>query len=86
MATYQAHLPITHTIYMMTLFGAGAFIMRGAGCTINDMWDREIDKSVERTQSRPLASGMITPFQALKFLGLQLSAGLAILTQLNYYR
>ncbi|RHZ72573.1 hypothetical protein Glove_242g73 [Diversispora epigaea] len=85
MATYQAHLPITQTIYMLTLFGVGAFIMRGAGCTINDMWDRKIDKLVERTQNRPLASGVITPFQALTFLGLQLSAGLTILTQLNYY-
>ncbi|CAG8439914.1 6860_t:CDS:2 [Diversispora eburnea] len=85
MATYQAHLPITQTIYMLTLFGVGAFIMRGAGCTINDMWDKKIDKLVERTQNRPLASEVITPFQALTFLGLQLSAGLTILTQLNYY-
>jgi len=33
--------------YMLTLFGTGAFIMRGAGCTINDMWDRDIDKRVK---------------------------------------
>ncbi|CAG8570937.1 420_t:CDS:2 [Acaulospora morrowiae] len=85
MASYHAHLPITKTIYMMMLFGTGAFIMRGAGCTINDLWDRNIDKMVERTRDRPLASGSVTPFQALTFLGLQLSAGLAILTQLNYY-
>jgi 4-hydroxybenzoate polyprenyltransferase len=59
--------------------------MRGAGCTINDLWDRDIDKQVERTRSRPLAAGTVTPFAALAFLGAQLSAGLAILLQLNTY-
>jgi 4-hydroxybenzoate polyprenyltransferase len=86
MATYHAHLPVSQTMYMLSLFGVGAFIMRGAGCTINDMWDRKIDSKVERTANRPLASGSMTPFRALSFLGLQLSAGLAILTQLNWYR
>jgi 4-hydroxybenzoate polyprenyltransferase len=86
MATYHAHLPVPQTVYMLTLFGVGAFIMRGAGCTINDMWDRKIDAKVERTANRPLASGVINPFQALTFLGLQLSAGLAVLTQLNLHR
>jgi len=85
MATYHAHLPVSQTMYMLTLFGVGAFIMRGAGCTINDMWDRKIDSKVERTANRPLASGSVTPFRALTFLGLQLSAGLAVLTQLNWY-
>ncbi|CAG8464762.1 25835_t:CDS:2 [Racocetra persica] len=85
MATYHAQLPVSQTIYMLTLFGVGAFIMRGAGCTINDLWDRRIDKWVERTQNRPIASGVVTPFRALIFLGLQLSAGLTVLTQLNYY-
>ncbi|RIB03252.1 UbiA prenyltransferase family-domain-containing protein [Gigaspora rosea] len=85
MATYHAQLPVSQTIYMLTLFGVGAFIMRGAGCTINDLWDKKIDKLVERTQNRPLASGAVTPSQAITFLGLQLSAGLAVLTQLNYY-
>ena len=59
--------------------------MRGAGCTINDMWDRNFDRAVERTRWRPLANGDVTPFQALVFLGAQLSAGLAVLTQLNWY-
>ncbi|KAJ3327491.1 Para-hydroxybenzoate--polyprenyltransferase, mitochondrial precursor (PHB:polyprenyltransferase) [Blyttiomyces sp. JEL0837] len=69
----------------LTLFGVGAFVMRGAGCTINDMWDRDFDKKVDRTRNRPLASGQITYFQALVFLGMQLSVGLAVLTQLNLY-
>ena len=43
------------------LFGVGAFAMRGAGCTINDLWDRDIDRQVERTKLRPLASGALTP-------------------------
>jgi len=46
--------------------------MRGAGCTINDMWDRKIDSQVERTQSRPIASGQLPVFEALVFLGGQL--------------
>lgn len=60
-------------------------LMRGAGCTINDLWDRDIDRQVERTRSRPLAAGTVTPLAALLFLGAQLSASLAILLQLNTY-
>lgn len=59
--------------------------MRGAGCTINDMWDAKMDRMVERTKARPLAAGEITHFQALCFLGIQLSAGLAVLVNLNLY-
>ncbi|XP_073815999.1 ubiquinone biosynthesis protein COQ2, mitochondrial [Musca autumnalis] len=70
-------------LYMLGLFASGALIMRGAGCTINDLWDRDIDKKVERTRSRPLASGEITPFDAIVFLSAQLSLGLLILLQLN---
>ncbi|XP_043473662.1 4-hydroxybenzoate polyprenyltransferase, mitochondrial [Leptopilina heterotoma] len=70
---------------MLALFGLGSVIMRGAGCTINDMWDQDIDKKVSRTRSRPLAAGDVTPFQALVFLGGQLSLGLLILLQLNWY-
>lgn len=42
--------------YMLALFGTGAVIMRGAGCTISDMWDRDIDAKVVRTASRPLVA------------------------------
>ncbi|EDO49608.1 predicted protein, partial [Nematostella vectensis] len=72
-------------VKMMALFGLGAVIMRGAGCTINDMWDSDYDKKVSRTISRPLAAGHINHFQALVFLGAQLSAGLAVLLSLNVY-
>ncbi|XP_051168927.1 4-hydroxybenzoate polyprenyltransferase, mitochondrial [Leptopilina boulardi] len=70
---------------MLALFGLGSCIMRGAGCTINDMWDQDIDKKVARTRERPLASGDVTQFQALVFLGGQLSLALLILLQLNWY-
>lgn len=56
--------------------------MRGAGCTINDLWDQKIDQSVTRTASRPLASGELTPMQAIGFLAVQLSIGLGVLLAL----
>ncbi|CEH15566.1 4-hydroxybenzoate polyprenyl transferase [Ceraceosorus bombacis] len=59
--------------------------MRGAGCTINDLWDRKLDQGVERTRSRPIASGALSPINALVFLSGQLSLGLAVLLQLNWY-
>ncbi|KAL6114753.1 coq2 [Pungitius sinensis] len=70
---------------MLTLFGAGALLMRGAGCTINDMWDKDFDKKVTRTASRPIASGQVSQMQALVFLGGQLSLALGVLLCLNYY-
>ncbi|KAL6299094.1 4-hydroxybenzoate polyprenyl transferase [Sparassis latifolia] len=85
MASYALETPVTTPLWYISLFGVGAIIMRGAGCTINDMWDRHLDKSVARTKERPLANGAISTSQAVGFLGLQLSAGLAVLTQLNWY-
>lgn len=70
--------------YMLALFGTGALIMRGAGCTINDMWDRDIDAKVSRTADRPLVNGDITMRQAWVFLAGQLSAGLAVLLQMDW--
>ena len=51
-------------IKLLALFGTGALLLRGAGCTVNDLWDRDLDAKVERTRSRPIASGQISPFQA----------------------
>ncbi|CAB1321701.1 unnamed protein product [Coregonus sp. 'balchen'] len=70
---------------MLTLFGTGALLMRGAGCTINDMWDKDFDKKVARTATRPIAAGEISQMQALVFLGGQLSLALGVLLCLNYY-
>lgn len=64
------------------LFLAGALVMRGAGCTVNDLWDRRLDPHVARTRLRPIARGAVTPFRALVFTGAQLLAGLAVLLQL----
>ncbi|CAL1701470.1 unnamed protein product [Somion occarium] len=85
MASFALDTPLTTPIKYLALFGVGALIMRGAGCTINDMWDRNLDKAVARTKDRPLAKGDVTAKQAFGFLGLQLTAGLAVLTQLNWY-
>ena len=63
------------------LFFGGAIIMRGAGCTINDLWDRNLDPYVARTRLRPIARRAVTPFKALTFTGFQLLAGLGILLQ-----
>ena len=69
--------------YLSSLFCAGAFLLRGAGCTVNDLWDRDIDALVARTRNRPIASGAVSPTAATVFLGAQLLAGLGILLRLN---
>jgi 4-hydroxybenzoate polyprenyltransferase len=69
-------------LWLMALFGVGAVVMRGAGCTVNDIADREFDAKVARTAARPIASGAVTVPRAVAFLGLQLLVGLLILLQL----
>lgn len=63
------------------LFLTGALVMRGAGCTINDLLDRNLDPHVARTKFRPIARGAITPFRGLVYTGAQLLTGLAVLLQ-----
>lgn len=70
-------------IWLMLLFAVGAVVMRGAGCTFNDIVDRDFDAQVERTKGRPLPSGAVTVAQAFVFLVVQLLAGLAVLLSLN---
>ena len=65
------------------LFAVGSVLLRGAGCTVNDLWDREIDKKVARTRTRPIASGAVSPLAASAFLGAQLVAGLGVLLQFD---
>lgn len=65
------------------LFILGSFLMRGAGCTYNDMVDRKIDRQVERTSTRPLARGDLKLFQATVFLVLQLLLSVIVLYQLT---
>jgi 4-hydroxybenzoate polyprenyltransferase len=70
-------------LWLAALFLAGSFVMRAAGCVVNDMWDRELDRQVARTAGRPLASGALRLRQAAWFLAGLLAVGLAILLQLN---
>jgi 4-hydroxybenzoate polyprenyltransferase len=69
-------------LWLTALFGVGAVLMRGAGCVVNDLWDRDIDRQVERTAGRPLASGAVRPKQALAFLAGILAVSLVILLML----
>lgn len=66
---------------LMITFLFGAIIMRGAGCVINDLWDRDLDKQVQRTKNRPLASGQISIVEAAIFLFSLLFLGFIILLQ-----
>src|ERR1700750_2978869 len=70
---------------VIVLFFIGAFVMRGAGCTWNDITDRDLDARVERTRSRPLPAGQVSVTQALVFLALQALIGLAVLLQFNRF-
>ncbi|MBP9183657.1 MAG: 4-hydroxybenzoate octaprenyltransferase [Fuscovulum sp.] len=64
--------------------GAGAFLMRGAGCTWNDITDRDIDAAVARTRSRPLPSGQVTVRQALAWMAMQALVAAGILFSYNW--
>ncbi|TKW21200.1 hypothetical protein SEVIR_4G176600v4 [Setaria viridis] len=68
---------------MLALFGLGSVFLRCAACAANDLLDRDIDKKVERTKSRPLASRALTPAQGFYFLVFQVLLWLGFLLQLN---
>jgi 4-hydroxybenzoate polyprenyltransferase len=70
---------------VLGLFFIGAFVMRGAGCTWNDITDRDLDAKVERTRSRPIPSGQVSVAGAFVFLVLQALIGLAVLLQFNRF-
>ena len=78
-AAGSAGLSVVH----IALFFIGAFAMRGAGCTWNDIVDRDLDGSVERTRSRPIPSGQVSVKQAFGFLLLQALVGFAVLISFN---
>jgi 4-hydroxybenzoate polyprenyltransferase len=69
----------------IALFFVGAFVMRGAGCTWNDITDRDLDAMVERTRSRPIPAGQVSVRQALVFLVAQALIGFAVLLQFNRF-
>ena len=70
---------------VVLLFFIGAFVMRGAGCTWNDITDRDLDAKVERTRSRPIPAGQVGVKQALAFLVAQALIGLLVLLQFNRF-
>ena len=70
---------------IVALFFVGAFAMRGAGCTWNDITDRDLDAKVERTRSRPIPAGQVSVPQAAAFLVVQALIGLAVLLQFNRF-
>ncbi len=71
------------TLRLAALFALGSVVMRAAGCVVNDMWDRDLDRRVARTAGRPLASGALRMREAAVFLILLLLAGLGVLLQLD---
>src|ERR671916_1308125 len=84
LAALAAGLPSPNPVHCL-LFLIGAVAMRGAGCTYNDIVDRDLDTRVERTRDRPLPSGQVTLKGALAFLGLQALVGLLVLLQFNAF-
>ena len=79
------NLDLINCIKLMFVFLIGSIVMRSAGCTINDMWDKDIDKKISRTKTRPLASGEISILHATYFLIIMFLIGLICLYQLNIY-
>jgi 4-hydroxybenzoate polyprenyltransferase len=71
------------SLWHIVLFFIGAFAMRGAGCTWNDLVDRDLDGRVERTRSRPIPSGQVTVAQATMFMVAQALVGFLVLIQFN---
>jgi 4-hydroxybenzoate polyprenyltransferase len=80
-----AHAAAPINLWHAALFFVGAFTMRGAGCTWNDIVDRDLDARVERTRSRPIPSGQVGVTGAAAFLLLQALLGLAVLLQFNRF-
>ena len=71
-------------VWLLPLLALGAVAMRGAGCTINDLADRDFDRRVERTRNRPLAAGRVGTREALLFVAAQCLVGLLVLNALDW--
>ena len=77
-AIYDENLQIRDA-WLILASGVGAWLMRGAGCTWNDITDRDYDSKVARTRSRPIPSGQVTVPQAIVWMGFQAIIAFAIL-------
>ena len=78
-----SNIELIKCLKLMFIFFIGSIVMRAAGCTINDLWDKDIDKKISRTQKRPIASGKISILEAFIFLSIMLLIGLLCLIQLD---
>ena len=76
---------ITDLLEIYFIFIIGAFSMRAAGCTINDLWDKDIDKKISRTRHRPIASGEVSTKEGFGFLMMLLTISLLCLLNLNKF-
>ena len=80
---------VAHTVaqlpLIIALFFVGSFVMRGAGCTWNDITDRDLDALVERTRSRPIPAGQVSVKRAAVFLVVQALIGVVVLLQFNRF-
>lgn len=85
LATLSTNTILSTNIQYLIFMAIGAFLMRGAGCTWNDITDQKIDASVTRTKSRPIPSGQITTRQAIKWMIIQTLAGGIILLTFNKF-
>jgi 4-hydroxybenzoate polyprenyltransferase len=85
LAAVRAGIDPKLVVWHLALFFVGAFAMRGAGCTWNDIVDRDLDARVERTRSRPIPSGQVTVASAVVFLLAQALLGLLVLLQFNRF-
>ncbi|KAI0066871.1 UbiA prenyltransferase [Artomyces pyxidatus] len=83
LAAYHTGLPLPKYWMELARFALAALLVRGAACTVNDIFDREFDAGVERTKGRPLASGRISVFAAVVYLMLQYVACIAIFLPLE---
>lgn len=84
LAAHTVQISAGQLLWFLLLFTVGAFVMRGAGCTFNDLVDQDIDEKVARTKSRPLPSGRVSIQNARLFLLAQLLVGLVVLLQFNF--
>ena len=78
-------LAIEDVCYLFGIFGVGALVMRGAGCTYNDIIDRKLDAQVSRTKGRPIPSKLVTIKQATLFLGILILIGFLVLIALKTF-
>ena len=72
-------------VFLMALFVLGTFLMRSAGCVINDFFDRDFDGKVERTKNRPLVTGEVSPNEALVLFTLLIVLSASLLIWMNIF-